>query len=64
MRITHNGEETSVDDDKSVADFLHDLNYRKVVVKINGKMISSGHYGQTMLKEGDDVFIKRISAGG
>ncbi len=53
-------------DGKTVAEYLESENYRKerIVVEINGNIISKSTYAETILKDGDTVEVVSFVGGG
>ena len=66
MRIQVNGESEEVRDDVSLSGLLESLgvNPNGIAVALNMEVVPRGKYGETPLREGDEVEIVRAVGGG
>lgn len=66
IKLTINGEERKIEPSMTVADYLQSLNLhsRMVVVEHNFEIIPRESFGEIVLKEGDNLEIVQMMAGG
>jgi thiamine biosynthesis protein ThiS len=66
IKLRINGEERIIEPGMTVADYLQSLHLhsRMVVVEHNFEIIPRDSYGDTVLKEGDNLEIVQMMAGG
>jgi sulfur carrier protein len=66
IKLRINGEERLIESGMTVADYLQRLNLRSqmVVVEHNFEIISRDTYADTELREGDNLEIVQMMAGG
>ena len=66
MVIRINGKDSEVASDINIAQLLEHLEIRpgRVVVELNAEVVSRDAYGDTQLKEGDEVEIVHVVGGG
>ena len=66
MKLTLNGEETTLPDGVTVARMLEQLQVRpeRVVVEVNLTILKRAQHPETVLKDGDQVEIVQLVGGG
>jgi sulfur carrier protein len=67
MKITlNNKEETFEKNELTISELLElsNFSYKLLIVKINGKLIRKEAYGDTIVKDGDDVTVLHLVTGG
>lgn len=66
VKLTVNGEEKRLEGVATVADLLNGLGLEPtgIAVAVNMEIVRRGAYGETRLKEGDEVEIVRAVGGG
>lgn len=67
MKITlNNKEETFEKNELTISELLElsNFTYKLLIVKINGKLIRKEAYGDTIVKDGDDVTVLHLVTGG
>ncbi|MGE5631070.1 MAG: sulfur carrier protein ThiS [Caulobacteraceae bacterium] len=64
--ILVNGREFQWEEGLTVAELLKKKNYTypKIVVRVNGKVISNEEFASTVINDGDDVKAIHLLAGG
>ncbi|WP_066963148.1 sulfur carrier protein ThiS [Microbulbifer sp. Q7] len=66
MRLLVNGEETHIENEKSLSELLQQLGYRgeTFAVALNGDFVPRGNYPHTLLSAGDCLDIVAPVVGG
>ena len=66
MELKVNGESQTLSSPMRLSEFLekHELKERLVVVELNREIIPRPRYSETVLREGDEIEIVQMMAGG
>ncbi|MGB2694422.1 MAG: glycine oxidase ThiO [Dehalococcoidia bacterium] len=66
ITLTVNGKQRSLDGETALPPFLDSLgvNTKLIAVAVNGEVVPKNLYGETVLREGDEVEIVRMVGGG
>ena len=66
IKITLNGEEFNLDNDKTVFDLVNELNLdlRKIAVELNYQIIQIDNFSDLKINEGDTIEIVHFIGGG
>ena len=64
MLVTVNKKETELDSGMTVSELIKQRKIRKAAVWLNGRQLLSAEYETCIIREGDEIRLLRIMAGG
>ena len=66
MKVTVNGKEILMEEEKNVEQYLKECGYqmKRIAVELNGEILSKYQYSETMLNDGDSMEVVTFVGGG
>lgn len=66
MKVTVNGKEILMEEEKNVEQYLKECGYqmKRIAVELNGEILPKYQYSETMLKDGDSMEVVTFVGGG